>query len=115
MAHLTGLHQFGHGAHGLFNGRIGVDAVLIVEVDVIDLKSREACVAACFHVLRIAPDAKEFAVGVANVAELGGEHNPVAPIGDRFSDERFVSPHAVHVGRVEEVAARVQEAVDDAD
>src|SRR5262249_60309179 len=64
---------------------------------------------------RVAADAEELAGGAPDVAELRRHHDPVAAAPERLADELFVAPLAVHVGRVEEVAAGVEVAVDDAD
>ena len=52
---------------------------------------------------------------VADVAELGGEHDLVAAVLDRPADELLVGERAVHVGGVEEVDAEVEGAVDRGD
>ena len=50
VAHLALLHQLGHGAHRLLDRRVGVDAVLVVEVDHLDAEPLQALVAAaCAH------------------------------------------------------------------
>ena len=48
----------------------------------------------------------------AHVAELGGEHDLVAAVGDRAADEPLVGERAVHVGGVEEGDAELERAVD---
>ena len=60
-------------------------------------------------------DADEGAVLAAHVAELRGQHDLVAPAADGAADEEFVRERAVHVGRVEEVHAEVERAVDRVD
>ncbi len=37
--HFAGFDQLGHGADGIFDGRVRVDAMLVVEVDVIDAEA----------------------------------------------------------------------------
>ena len=37
--YFAGFHEFGHGADGFFDGRFGIDAMLVVEVDVIDAEA----------------------------------------------------------------------------
>ena len=51
-AHLAGRDELGHGADGLFDGDLGIDAVLVVEVDVIDAEALQAGVAGRAHVIR---------------------------------------------------------------
>ena len=115
VAHLPGPDQLRHRPDGLLDRRVRVDPVLVVEVDDVHAESPEACVAAVPDVLRIAPDAEELAVRAADVSELRREHHPVATVADRPADELLVPARAVHVGRVEEVPARVEVAVDDPD
>ena len=71
------------------------------------------------HALRTysgrAVDAEAIPALVADVAELGGEHDLVAPAPDRLADELLVRERAVHVGGVEEVDAEVERAVDGRD
>jgi len=37
-AYLSGFHQFGHGAHGILDGRGTIDAMLIVKIDAFDIE-----------------------------------------------------------------------------
>ncbi len=115
VADLAGLDQLGHGADGLLDRDRLVDAVLVVEVDVVDAEALEAGVAGGADVLRLAVDADPGAVGLALVAELGGELDLVAASGDGLADELLVGEGAVHVGRVEERHAQVEGAVDGVD
>ena len=55
------------------------------------------------------------AVGVALVAELGRDDDLVAAAGDRLPDQTLVGERPVHVGGVEESAARVEGVLDDVD
>ncbi len=52
VAHLAGRHELGHRAHRLLDRRVGVDAVLVVEVDVIDAEAPERALARAAHVGR---------------------------------------------------------------
>jgi hypothetical protein len=58
VAHLPGAHEVGHRADGVLDGHGRVDAMLIVEVDVIDAEARERCVAGLADVLGIAANAE---------------------------------------------------------
>jgi len=69
--------------------------VLVVEVDVVDTEALERCVAGGPDVLGRAVDADAAAVGVALVAELGGELDLVPPAGDGLADELLVGEGAV--------------------
>ena len=48
VADLALLHQFGHRADGLLDRRVGVDAVLVVEVDVVDAQALQRALAAAW-------------------------------------------------------------------
>ena len=59
VADLALADKVGHGADGLFDGRIGIDPVLIVEVDDLDAQPLQTRLAAGFDVVRPAVDALE--------------------------------------------------------
>src|SRR5262249_9096310 len=66
-------------------------------------------------VRRVAPDPEELPFRAPDVGKLRGQDYPVAPVSNRLTDQRLVASHPVHVGRVEEVASGVGEAVDHPD
>ena len=103
--------QFGHRADGLLDRHARIDAVLIVQVDDVQAEPLQRCVAGAPHVLGRSVDAEERAVRATDVAELRGEHDLIAPSADRRADELLVRERAVHVGRVEEIDADVERAV----
>ena len=105
----------GHRADGLLDRDRRVDPVLVVEVDVVDAEPLQRGVARGPDVVGAAVDADPAAVGVALVAELGGELDLVAAAGDGLADELLVGERAVHVGGVEEGHAEVERAVDGRD
>ena len=115
VADLAGRDQLGHRADGLLDRDGLVDAVLVVEVDVVDAEPLQRGVAGGADVLRPAVDADPGAVGAALVAELGGQLDLVAAAGDRLADQLLVGERAVHVGGVEEGDAEVERAVDGRD
>ena len=112
---MPGLDELGHRADGLLDRDGGVDAVLVVEVEVVDAEALEGGVAGGPHVVGRAVDADPAAVGVALVAELRGELDLVAAAGDRLADEPLVGEGPVHVRGVEEGDAEVEGAVDGVD
>ena len=115
VADLAGLHELGHRADGVLDRDRLVDAVLVVEVDVVDPEPLERGVAGRADVVGGSVDADHAAVRESLVAELGGELDLVAPAGDRLADEQLVREGAVHVGGVEEGHAQVEGAVDGVD
>ena len=90
-AHLALGHQLAHGPDGLLDRGVGVHAVLVVEVDVVDAQPGQRAVAGLAHVLWPAVDgALGRVVRVAHDAELGGDHRLVASTRERPSDEQLV-------------------------
>jgi hypothetical protein len=113
VAHLARSDELSHRAHGLLDRRLEVDAVLIVEVDVVDAEPLERRLARLVDVLAVALDpAPRGIVGVADDPELRRQLHLVAAAGDRAADEHLVRERAVHVGGVEEGDAELERAVD---
>src|SRR3954453_4988732 len=112
MAHLAGPHQFRHGAARLLDRRVRIDPVLVVEVDRLDSEPPEARLAGLAHVVRPSVDPQEGAVRGAYVAELGGDHDLIAPVADGAPDQLLVSADSLHVGGVQERDPEIDGAVD---
>ena len=113
IAHLALGHELAHRPDRLLNRGVGVDAVLVVEVDVVDAEPLQRAVAGLADVLGAAVDgALGRVVGVAHDAELGGDDRLVAAPGQRLADEHLVGVRPVHVGRVEEVDPELERPVD---
>ena len=94
-------------------GVVVVDAVLVVEVDVVDaepLAATRRTPARTYSASPRMPSRSPFVA--AHVAELRGEHDLVAPVGDRAADQLLVRERPVHVGGVEEGDAELERAVD---
>jgi hypothetical protein len=104
--------ELGHRPDRLLDRRVGIDAVLVVEVDVIDAEALQRGIAGLAHILRVAAHAEELAVLAAHVGELRRQHDVVATVGDRLADELLVRERPVHVGGVDEVDAELERAVD---
>src|SRR5262249_48641995 len=100
-----------HRADRLLDGRVHVDAMLVVEVDVVDAEALQGGVDCLAHVLRCAVD-RPAAVVEPTVAELRRDHIVVAPTGDRLADELLVRALAVDVGGVEKVDPELARAMD---
>src|SRR5262245_17916599 len=112
MADLAGLDELGHRADGLLDRRVLVDAVLVVEVEVVDSEALERCFAGLTDVGGVAAATPPLSVLAAYVAELRGEHDVLATSGDGAPDEPLVRERPVDVGGVEEVDAEAERAVD---
>ena len=87
--------------------------MLVVEVDVVDAQALQRAVAGLAHVGGAAVDRPARRVPRLDpYPELGGQEDFVAPAGYGAPNQFLVGVRPVHVGRVEEVAAEVERAVD---
>jgi len=112
VADFSHLDEPRHGADGLFDRGVGVNPVLVVEIDHLDAEPLQALVRALAHVFRPARHAAHRRIGGPHDAELGGNDDRGATTRDRASDEFLVMTHAVHVGGVQEGTAKIDRAVD---
>jgi hypothetical protein len=113
VADLARLDELGHGPDRLLDGHGGIDAVLVVEVDVVEAEPLQRRVDARPDVLRLPVDAPAGGVGrVAHDAELGRQHHLLPPVADGPADQLLVGEGPVHVGGVEEGHAEVEGTVD---
>ena len=106
MADLALRDELAHRADRLLDRNVAVDAVLVVEVDVIDTEPAQAFLAGRAHVLRPSVHTPLSAVPV--VAELGREHDLLAATGDRLADQQLVGLRAIYVRGVDQVGAELQ-------
>ena len=107
------MHEIAQRAERLVDVARRVGPVHLVEVDPIGAQPAQA-------VLDFADDpAPRVAALVAVLAhrrmELGGQYHVVAPAGERLGHDLLGLARRVHVGGVDEVHARVERGVDDAD
>src|SRR5258708_17775446 len=99
-ADLAVLHQPGHGAYRLFDRHGWIDAMLIKQIDRLDVEALQTRLAGTDHIRR--PPVGNFAAAAAEIAEFGRhEYLGTAP-RDGLADKRFIVPEAIHVGGVEE-------------
>ena len=95
---------------------VGVDAVLVVEVDVLDTEAPQGALAGLPDIGGAAVDgAPRGRADVELDPELGSQEDLLAAVGDRAADELLVGVGAVHVGGVQEVAPQLQGALDRGD
>src|SRR5581483_5192282 len=103
MVHLAGLDELFHRAGDIFDRDVGVDAVLVEEVDVVGAESPEHGVDDLADVFGPAVEASPLAGGrIDREPELRGDDHLVAHRGERFADKFFVDEGAVGLGGVEE-------------
>src|SRR5688572_14862984 len=115
MAHLALAYEFSHGAYRFFDGRVGIDAVLVIEVDDIDTQPLQAIVATLAHIVRLSADPQILAVGAPHIAEFGSDYNPVALAPDGLADEFLIGAHPIHIGRIQKIDAKFNCPVDGSD
>ena len=105
-ADLALLHQLGHGAHRLLDGRRGVHPVLVVEVDHVDLQPAQGRLARAAHVVRLAAHRPAGGIlrrrGVTHEAELRGEDDLLPSPPQDVREQLLVLARAVDVRGVEE-------------
>jgi hypothetical protein len=94
---------------------VGVDAVLVVEVDVVGAQAPERAFQGQAHALGAAVGRARAALAVRDQAELRGQHDLVTPPRDRPTDQLLVGVRPVDLGRVDQRDAQLQGSVDRAD
>src|ERR1700732_1492254 len=99
--------QAGHCAHCLFDGHVGIDPMLIVEINRCNAKAPQARLAGLLHIFRPPIDAKERSAWPANVAKLGSNNHLMAALFNCPAHQFLVSAGAVHIGRVEQGNAAI--------
>lgn len=118
-AHLALAHQLGHGADGVLDRYVRVDAVLVVEIDDICAEPLERGFRYRLRMLRPAVDAPDRLdarhAGLDAEAELGGDDHLVTHRAERLADELFVLEGTIDFGRVEEGDAEIDGALQRAD
>ncbi len=103
-----------HRLPDLVPGRVPVDVVHLVQVDVVGLQAAQAGLAGVADVPGREP--RRVRPAVAPVEDLGGEHDllpPLPALGEPATDDRLGLAAAVDVGRVEEVDALFERRVHD--
>src|SRR5882762_11976233 len=104
MADLALLDQFRQSANRFLNRRVRINAVLVIEVNVLNAQPLQTPVAGLLHVIGLTADAADVGIaGIADNSELCGQHDLVALALDRASDEFFILVWPVNVGGVEKI------------
>ena len=112
MPDLALLNEAGHRSDGVLDRHRRVHAVLVVEIDAVDPEPPQAGLARHRHIVRLAVDAATLAIGAADVAELRGDDEPLAPARDGRADQLFVAARPIGVRGVEKGDAAVDGARD---
>ena len=92
------------GTGDIFDGDVGVDAVLVEQVDRINVQALEGGIADFFDVLRAAVEwgGARRQTGLAVEAEFGGDLYLVADWREGFANEDFVGERSIDFGGVED-------------
>jgi len=91
-----------HRSGDVLDRHLGVDPVLIEEIDDVGLQALERGLSDLLDVLGPAVQTGLLLVGVDLEPELGGDDDPSADRSERFADELLIRERAIHLGRVEE-------------
>jgi hypothetical protein len=98
--------RFFDGSGDVFDRDLGVDAVLVEQVDVVGAQPSQRALDGLGEVLWAAIEPGAGGAVVAE-AELGGNHDLIADGREPFADDVFVAERPVRLGRVEERDAAV--------
>src|ERR1700683_3020122 len=116
VLHLALLDQIFYRSRSVFDGDVGVDAVLIEQIDDVGLEALERGFCDLLDVLWPAVEPGLFVGGRINFeAELGGDYHLLAERCESFADEFFVSEWAVDFSSIEEGDAAFYCRVDERD
>ena len=103
VPHLAGLDQLLDRAGDVLDRHVGVDPVLVEEVDACRCRAaRSEASATCLMCSGRLFRPALLAVGVEVEAELGGDHDLVADRGERLAHQLLVDERPVDLGGVEE-------------
>jgi hypothetical protein len=116
IADFTGPHKVRHGAYGLLDRRVGIDAVLIIEVDHLDSEPFQARFTSRAHVLGLTTDAAHMRTGgIADNRKFRCQEYLVAAAANRIADQNLVVAVPVNIGCIQEVDAQFECAVNRGD
>jgi len=107
IADLALVLEVDHGLHGVLDGRVGVHAVLVVEIDAIRLQALQAGGTGLLHVFWIAVNDHDAVL--EPIAKLGGQEDLVSATRrlKPLADQALVGERSVDVARVPERDAHV--------
>ena len=117
VLHLALLDQFLHGSCDVFDGHVGIDAVLVEDVNAVDVQTLQRCCGNLLDVLRAAVEAppSRTSIWIEIKAELGGDHDLFADRGERFAQKQLIGERAIHFGRVKEGEVTIHGGVEERD
>jgi hypothetical protein len=101
MLHFPGGDQFLDRARNVLNWHVGIDAVLVEQIDLVDAQTLERSVADFFYVRRAA--VKQAGALRDVKTELGCDHDLIACILQRLSNDLLVGKGSVDFGGIKKV------------
>src|SRR5579862_517724 len=109
-------NQLSHGSNRFFNRSLGINAVLVVQVDSFDAEAPQAAFAGLADVVGFAAyTASTGVLGIADDPEFGSEDDFVAAAFDGASHKFFVFVRAIGIGGVEKENSEFKRAVNRGD
>jgi hypothetical protein len=114
IENLAGARQIVEAAHDLLGRRYLVRQVQPIEIDAVGLQPLQAGLDRLDHGLAAVADGENTGRAIDTQSELGGEHEIVATPFQQMAEQLFRFSELVGVGRVDEVTARFDIALEDA-
>src|SRR4029079_9301190 len=106
---LSGFHQIAHCPDGIFDWYVGIDSMLIVEIDAIDAQTLERSVTGRAHVFRSTVDRSYRRIGrVAYDGKLCSYDHIIAMVSKCFAHQFFICERAVRIGGIKEIDSQLE-------
>jgi hypothetical protein len=102
VEHLACANQFAHRTSHILDRHVGIDAVLIQQIDPIGPQPPQRCLDHFTNVLGTAVHAVLHALWADPESELGGDHHLVAHRHQSLTHQLFVGERPIHLGGVEQ-------------
>ncbi len=108
VAHLAGLHQLGHGAHRVFDRHLGIDPVLVVEIEMLDAQPAQTALHRLTHVVGPAIHPTGIRIFAAHQTELAGQEYLLAASAQGSAQQFLVVMRAIGIGGIQQGHAAFQ-------
>jgi len=104
VLHLACLDQTLNGTSGFFDGRIGIDAMLVEQVNGVSLQTLQRAFDDLLDVVGATVRCRPLAIvaGIGLESELGRDHDIFAEGSESFAHDLFIDERAIHFGSIEE-------------
>src|ERR1700693_2171701 len=116
VTNLAFFYQLSQCSNCLFNGRVGIDPVLIIQIDSLDLEAAQAALTRGTNIIRLTIYRAGGGIcGDSDDPKFRGEDNLLPAPTNRFPDQLFIGVCAVYVGGIEKVDSEFQGTMDSRD